>query len=175
MDAILTNAAGCGSAMHEYHLVLRGTADEARAEAFRKRVMDVSVFLRQARPARTACAKSKPQGRLSRRLPPRERAGRAPASRAICCARFPASNFSNSPTPHLCCGSAGTYNLDQPEIAASLGEQKARAVIATGADVVASGNIGCLTQLRLHLKKLGATIPVKHTMQLLRDALASPP
>jgi glycolate oxidase iron-sulfur subunit len=45
VDAVLTNAAGCGSAMHEYHLVLRGTADEARAEAFRHRVMDVSVFL----------------------------------------------------------------------------------------------------------------------------------
>ena len=45
VDAILTNAAGCGSAMHEYHLVLRGTADETRADAFRKRVVDVSVFL----------------------------------------------------------------------------------------------------------------------------------
>jgi len=47
VDAILTNAAGCGSAMHEYHLILRGTADEARAEAFRRRVIDVSVFLAQ--------------------------------------------------------------------------------------------------------------------------------
>src|SRR3954470_5159104 len=45
VDAILTNAAGCGSAMHEYHLVLRGTPDETRADAFRKRVVDVSVFL----------------------------------------------------------------------------------------------------------------------------------
>jgi glycolate oxidase iron-sulfur subunit len=60
--------------------------------------------------------------------------------------------------------------MDQPEIAASLGEQKARAVIATGADIVASGNIGCLTQLRVHLKKLGADLPVRHTMQVLRDA-----
>src|SRR4029077_15937932 len=45
VDAILTNAAGCGSAMHEYHMILRGTPDEARADAFRKRVVDVSVFL----------------------------------------------------------------------------------------------------------------------------------
>jgi glycolate oxidase iron-sulfur subunit len=70
----------------------------------------------------------------------------------------------------ICCGSAGTYNLDQPRIAASLGEKKARAVIATGAEVVASGNIGCLTQLRVHLAKLGSPIPVRHTMQVLRDA-----
>ena len=47
VDAILTNAAGCGSAMHEYHLILSGTPDEARAEAFRHRVQDVSLFLAQ--------------------------------------------------------------------------------------------------------------------------------
>jgi glycolate oxidase iron-sulfur subunit len=74
---------------------------------------------------------------------------------------------------HLCCGSAGSYNMDQPEIASSLGMQKALAVIATGAELVASGNIGCLTQLQVHLKKLGSRIQVKHTMQVLRDAQAS--
>ncbi len=61
--------------------------------------------------------------------------------------------------------------MDQPEIATSLGAQKAHAVIATGAQCAVSGNIGCLTQLRLHLKKLGSPIEVKHTAQLLRDAL----
>jgi glycolate oxidase iron-sulfur subunit len=71
---------------------------------------------------------------------------------------------------HLCCGSAGTYNLDQPEIAGSLGRQKAEAVIATGATVVASGNIGCLTQLRAHLVALGSPVRVRHTLQVLRDA-----
>ena len=73
---------------------------------------------------------------------------------------------------HLCCGSAGTYNIDQPEIAASLGAAKARAIAATGADGVATGNIGCLTQLRLHLARQGADIPIRHTMQILRDAYA---
>ena len=71
---------------------------------------------------------------------------------------------------HLCCGSAGSYNMDQPEIASSLGAQKAKAVIATEAEIVVSGNIGCLTQLQMHLKKLGSRIEVKHTMQILRDA-----
>jgi glycolate oxidase iron-sulfur subunit len=71
---------------------------------------------------------------------------------------------------HLCCGSAGTYNLDQPETAASLGKQKAQAVLATGAIEVASGNIGCLTQLRAHLEKLESPVRVRHTMQVLRDA-----
>jgi len=71
---------------------------------------------------------------------------------------------------HLCCGSAGTYNLDQPEIAYSLGEKKARAVVATGAEVLVSGNIGCLTQLGAHLAKLASRIPVRHTMQVMRDS-----
>ena len=169
VDAILTNAAGCGSAMHEYHLVLRGTPDEARAEAFRHRVLDVSVFLHRlglrklpasARPLKIAyhdaCHLANAQG--VRREP-----------RALLRA-IPGAELCELTNAHLCCGSAGTYNLDQPEIAASLGEQKARAVIATGATVVASGNIGCLTQLRAHLAKLGSPIQVRHTMQVLRDA-----
>ena len=76
---------------------------------------------------------------------------------------------------HLCCGSAGTYNLDQPDIAASLGRQKADAVAATGATVVATGNIGCLTQLKAHLAHQGRAITVRHTLQVLRDAYDSAP
>ena len=173
VDAILTNAAGCGSAMHEYHLVLRGTADEARAESFRHRAMDVSVFLIK----------------LGLREPLREM--KIQAAYHDACHLANAQNVRRQPRDllkaipgmqlieltdaHLCCGSAGSYNMDQPEIASSLGEQKARAVIATGAEIVASGNIGCLTQLQMHLKKLGSRIEVKHTMQVLRDALSSIP
>jgi glycolate oxidase iron-sulfur subunit len=170
VDAILTNAAGCGSAMHEYHLILRGTKDEARAEALRQRVMDVSVFLTQLglREAprgqgapqniayHDACHLANAQGV---RLEPRA------LLRAI-----PGVTVSELAQAHLCCGSAGTYNLDQPATAASLGRQKARAVIASGATVVASGNIGCLTQLRTHLEQLGSPIRVRHTLQVLRDA-----
>jgi glycolate oxidase iron-sulfur subunit len=172
VDAILTNAAGCGSAMHEYHLVLRGTPDEARAEAFRKRVLDVSVFLhrlglreppsRAPRPLKIAyhdaCHLANAQGV---RREPRD------LLRGI-----PGVELCELADAQICCGSAGTYNLDQPKIAASLGEKKARAVVATGSAIVASGNIGCLTQLRLHLAKQGSPIQVRHTMQVLRDAYA---
>lgn len=169
VDAILTNAAGCGSAMHEYHLILRGTPDEARAEAFRKRVMDVSVFL-----ARLGL-REQPRGGMVRTIAYHDACHLANAQgvreeprkllRAI-----PDTTLCELPDAHLCCGSAGTYNLDQPETAASLGEKKARAVIATGATVVASGNIGCLTQLKAHLVKQNSPIRVRHTMQVLRDA-----
>jgi glycolate oxidase iron-sulfur subunit len=170
VDAILTNAAGCGSAMHEYHLILRGTPDEPRAEAFRKRVVDVSVFLTRLG------LHELPRGRgASLRIAYHDACHLANAQdvrrqprellRAI-----PGVELMELGDAHLCCGSAGTYNIDQPEIAASLGEQKAQAVIATGADVVASGNIGCLTQLRVHLARLGSPVRVRHTMQVLRDA-----
>ena len=69
--------------------------------------------------------------------------------------------------PHLCCGSAGTYNIDQPDIAARLGAAKAQAVLDSGAELVATGNIGCMTQLRAHL---AGRVAVRHTMQILRDA-----
>jgi glycolate oxidase iron-sulfur subunit len=169
VDAILTNAAGCGSAMHEYHLVLRGTPDEARAEAFRHQVMDVSVFL----------------ARLGLREPLQERKLKVAYHDA--CHLSNAQNVRKQPRDllkaipglqlleiadaHLCCGSAGSYNMDQPDIAGSLGEQKAKHIIATGAEVVVTGNIGCMTQVKLHLKKLGSPIQVKHTMQVIRDAM----
>lgn len=173
VDAILTNAAGCGSAMHEYHLVLRSTPDEKRAELFRHRVMDVSVFLMKLgmreslreTPLKAAyhdaCHLANAQ---NVRRQPRELLKTIPGLQLL-----------EITDAHLCCGSAGSYNMDQPEIASSLGEQKAKAVIATGAQVVVSGNIGCLTQLQLHLKKLGSSIEVKHTMQVLRDAHALTP
>ncbi|MCX6924305.1 MAG: (Fe-S)-binding protein, partial [Verrucomicrobia bacterium] len=59
--------------------------------------------------------------------------------------------------------------------ASALGEMKAKAVLATGAEVLATGNIGCLTQLRTHFDKLGSNLPVRHTIQVLRDAYNARP
>ncbi len=169
VDAVLTNAAGCGSAMHEYALMLRGTADEARAESFCSRVMDVSVFLSKiGLREKFAERKLTVAYHDACHLANAQNVRREPRAllRAI-----PGLELRDVADEHLCCGSAGSYNMDQPQIAASLGAQKAHAVIATSADLVASGNIGCLTQLRFHLKKLGSKLPVRHTMQVLRDSL----
>lgn len=173
MDAILTNAAGCGSAMHEYHLILRGTADEARSDAFRKRVVDVSVFL-----ARIGL-REKPVGWTTPRTVAYHdachlaNAQNVRAEPRALLRGIPGVELREVANPHLCCGSAGTYNLDQPAIAGSLGAQKAQAAIATEAMIVATGNIGCLTQMRTHLQNLGSPIRVRHTMQVLRDAYAA--
>ncbi|MEN0065666.1 MAG: glycolate oxidase subunit GlcF [Myxococcota bacterium] len=71
--------------------------------------------------------------------------------------------------PHLCCGSAGTYNLLQPALATSLGTQKAAALAATDPEVIAAGNIGCAIQIGRHTDR-----PVRHPIQLLDEALPAP-
>ncbi len=67
----------------------------------------------------------------------------------------------------LCCGSAGIYNLLEPETAGELGERKARNVLASGADLVATANPGCLLQVRVSLQRLGHTMPLAHPIELL--------
>jgi glycolate oxidase iron-sulfur subunit len=153
--------------------MLRGTPDEARADAFRKRVVDVTVFLARLGLRELPVGPGHPQ-RIAYHdachLANAQNVRREPRDllKAI-----PGVQLCEVADAHLCCGSAGSYNLDQPSIAASLGEKKARAVLATGAELLATGNIGCLTQLRAHFVKLGATLPVRHTIQILRDAYIS--
>lgn len=170
VDAILTNAAGCGSAMHEYHLILRGTADEARAETFRSRVVDVSVFLAKLGLREKPVGWATPQVVAYHDACHLANAQGVRAEPRSLLRGIPGVELREIPNAHLCCGSAGTYNLDQPAIANSLGAQKAQAVIGTGATLVATGNIGCLTQVRTHLEKANSPIRVRHTLQVLRDA-----
>jgi glycolate oxidase iron-sulfur subunit len=73
----------------------------------------------------------------------------------------------------MCCGSAGLYNLEHPDTAAELGRRKAAAIAATGAEVVASGNIGCLTQVERHLIGLGLPIRALHTIEVLDSAFCA--
>jgi glycolate oxidase iron-sulfur subunit len=171
VDAILTNAAGCGSAMHEYPLILRGTDAGERAEKFSRRVVDVSVFLDRigwvtpprgfGKPVRIAyqdaCHLANAQGvrRQPRRL----------------LAAIPGVEVVELADGAVCCGSAGTYNMDQPKIAEALGRAKASAVVAANVDVVATGNIGCLTQMQRHMDVAQWRGEIRHTFQILRDAL----
>lgn len=169
VDAIVTNAAGCGSAMKEYGHAFAGRAQQASLSAFSARVRDVAEFLADlgllapqpvAAPLvvayHDACHLAHAQGIRS-----------APRSllRAI-----PGVQIVEIPEGDTCCGSAGLYNVEQPEIAGDLGARKAAAIRATGAQVVAAGNIGCLVQIATHLAAGAPCIGVRHTMELLADA-----
>ena len=88
-------------------------------------------------------------------------------SRGRCWRRFPELTLLEIPEAAICCGSAGIYNLVQPDAAGELGERKARLVAALQPDVVATGNPGCLLQLQSELGKIGSKAKVVHTVQLL--------
>jgi glycolate oxidase iron-sulfur subunit len=169
IDAIITNAAGCGSGIHEYGLLFAGTEEEEKAKAFSARTRDISVFLDELGlipppplPAplvvayHDACHLAHAQ-RVTQ--PPRR-----------LLAAIPNVTVRELVEGDLCCGSAGTYNLEQPEIAQQLGERKASNIAASGADVIVMGNIGCMTQIRSHLAQIGQAIPVLHTIELLAQA-----
>lgn len=164
-DAILTTAAGCGSGMHEYPLILAGDPAAEEGKDFSSRVTDVSVYLdslriapmKVSRPIRIAYHDACHLAHAQRvRRQPRD-----------LLARIEGVTLVPLVDSELCCGSAGTYNIDQPEIASQLGQRKAQAVIDTRCDIVALGNIGCQVQIEQHLRKLGNNMPVLHVAQIL--------
>jgi glycolate oxidase iron-sulfur subunit len=173
VDAILTNAAGCGSGMKEYPLWLKGEPEESAAAEFAQRVEDVSVFL-----ARLGAIDPKPLPEPLK-LAYHDACHLAHAQdvttqpRALLGA-IPNLELLEIPDGDICCGSAGTYNIEQPETANELGKRKAEAILSTGAEAVATGNIGCLVQIGTHLQRQGQPLPIYHTMELL-DRSYGPP
>ena len=166
VDAVVTNAAGCGSGMHEYPLLFAGEAEEQAAQAFADKVQDVTVFLDalgiEPPPSlpepmtvayHDACHLAHAQGVTD-------------APRRLLAA-VPNLTLVPIPEGEICCGSAGSYNIEQPEIAAQLGQRKAEAILGTGAQAVVTGNIGCMTQIDNHLRQIGKPMPIFHTVELL--------
>ncbi len=166
VDAVITNAAGCGSGMHEYPLLFRGTDQEAAATKLAARTKDISVFLDDLGlvPPPPLPQAMKVAYHDACHLAHAQKVREAPRRllRAI-----PNLTLLEIADPDICCGSAGTYNLEHPEIAAQLGRQKAQKVLATGAQMLATGNIGCLTQIQTYLEALGQPLPALHTVQVL--------
>ena len=166
-DAIVTNAAGCGSGMREYPLLLTGEPDEAEARVFADRVVDVSAFLDDLGflPPPPATQPLRIAYHDACHLSHAQRVREAPR-------RLLAATGHDVVTPdeaEICCGSAGTYNLERPETAAELGRRKAERLLATEPNLIAAGNIGCLTQIRKHLASSPA-VETLHTIEILDRA-----
>jgi glycolate oxidase iron-sulfur subunit len=166
LDAIITTGAGCGTMIKDYpHLLGADPVYAARAAALSDCIEDISEFVgRHELPAIT------PRGLVVAYQSPcslqhGQKVDTAPRQ------LLEAAGFQvRTPVEaHLCCGSAGTYNLLQPDMAARLGARKAAALTALAPDVVATGNIGCATQLA---GRLGP--PVVHTVELLDWATGGP-
>lgn len=167
-DAVLTNAAGCGSAMHEYPLILTGTPHEEAAKDLARRTMDISIFLHRL-PFRAPTHTIKPLRVVMQDACHLLHGQKVQSAPRELLSLFPGITLMEPEQPEICCGSAGTYNLDHPGLAAQLGRQKAARLMETKPDVVVTGNIGCQTQLRTHLPE---SIPILHLIVLL-DRLCS--
>ena len=111
-----------------------------------------------------AAAPGRRDRRLPRRVPPRARPEGPRRSRATCCARSRAWTLAELPEAEICCGSAGIYNMLQPEAAGDLGRRKADNIRGTGADLLVTANPGCLLQIRKYLE---GELPMLHPVQLL--------
>lgn len=169
LDAIITNAAGCGSGIHEYGLLFAGTPQEEPARRFAAQAQDIAAFLDSLGAQLPAAA---PPPRVvayhdACHLAHAQRVTTAPRRLLQSVANATLREIAES---ELCCGSAGTYNIEQPELARQIGRRKAEHILATGADLVVTGNIGCMTQLRTHLALLARPLPVLHTVELLAAA-----
>ncbi|HUD60024.1 MAG TPA: glycolate oxidase subunit GlcF [Acetobacteraceae bacterium] len=167
LDGIVINASGCGTTVKDYGFLFRAEAEPWRGNAAKVSALacDISEFLVQLGYG-----------------PARERPGLTVAYHSACSlqhgqqvttqpkALLQRAGFTvvEPAEPHICCGSAGTYNLLQPEIAGRLRERKLGNLRATHPDLIAAGNIGCITQLN------GGGIPVVHTVELL-DWMAGGP
>src|SRR4051812_17103451 len=169
-DVVIVNAAGCGSAMKDYgHLLREDPGWAERASLFSGKVLDASEFL----------AEQELRGKL-KRLP------RKVAYHDAChlahaqgvrnqprdlLRMIPGVELVNPPEWEICCGSAGIYNLVQPDAAAELGRRKARNLLDTGAEIVAAANPGCAIQIAAHTERLGHQMPVLHPMELLYESI----
>ncbi len=167
LDAIIITASGCGTTVKDYGFMLRNDTDYVRkAEIISALACDVSEYVERLHlaPAKalslltvayhSACSMQHGQKLAD------------PSKRLLRAAGFKVREV---PEGHICCGSAGTYNILQPEISTRLKVRKLANIARTKPDIIATGNIGCITQL-----SLGAPVPVVHTIELLAWAYGGP-
>jgi len=174
-DQIVVNAAGCGSTMKGYGELLAGDAVWAeRAHAFAGKVRDVTETLSGLAPSRTAkhpvglrvayhdaCHLAHAQ---SIRREPRELLQAIPGLTVVPVAER-----------DVCCGSAGIFNLVQPEMATTLGRRKAARIADSGADIVVTSNPGCILQMAAAGRAVGTSRPVLHIVELLDASVRGVP
>jgi len=174
IEYFVVNSAGCGSCLKEYGILLRDDPAYAeRAAAFAAKVRDLSEVLVELGPVaerhplpvtvayHDACHLAHAQGV---RAQPRQLLG-----------GIPGLELREVADAEICCGSAGVWNVLNPEPARQLGERKARDVLATGAQLLVTANPGCLMQVAASVQRIGGTIGLAHTAQVLDASIRGLP
>lgn len=164
-DLIVTNAAGCGSNLRDYvHLLAGDAAYAERAREFSRRVRDVSEVISDEPRAERHELVARVAFQDSCHLRHAQRVHSAPRRML---AAIPGVELVEPAEQELCCGSAGIYNLVQPEAARELGRRKASNILATCPDAYATANPGCLLQVTAHLRAVGRPLPAFHPVELV--------
>jgi glycolate dehydrogenase iron-sulfur subunit len=174
VDVVAINAAGCGSNLKEYAHLLRDDPEYAsRAKAFAAKCRDIMELIAELgleAPANSvtlkiayhdACHLQHAQGI---RAQPRQ-----------LLSAIPGLAWTELPESAICCGSAGIFNLIEPETARELADRKAQHVIGSGAQALVSANPGCLLHIASGLKRAGHPLPVLHIVELIDAAFGSSP
>ena len=174
VDAIIVNAAGCGSAMKEYGELLAGDGGWApRAAALSGKVRDFTEFLAELGPA--AVRHPLPVSAAYHDACHLGHAQQITAQPRALLRAIPGLRLAEMPDGATCCGSAGIYNLVQPDAARELGERKAAAVEATDAQLLVSANPGCALQISAALAARGIRLPMAHIAEVLDASLRGVP
>ncbi len=171
VDRVAVNAAGCGSCMKEYgDLFADDPAWAARAKAFGARVRDVSEVLIELGESRA------PRHPIRARVAYHDACHLAHAQgvhgepRALLAA-IPGLEVQTPAESDICCGSAGIYNLVEPDAAADLGARKARHIAALEPDVIATANPGCILQIAAAGRRLGFNWRIVHPIELIDQSI----
>jgi glycolate oxidase iron-sulfur subunit len=171
-DAVITNAAGCGSTLKEYeHLFAAGTAENEKGHAFRKKMRDVTEFLAElGLSAHLAALPIRVTYQDSCHLLHGQKVREAPRKllRAI-----PGLELVEMAMADYCCGSAGSYNVTETDTSLALLAEKMKHARATNAPVIVTANPGCLLQMRAGAEIHATGQEVVHVMELLDRALVN--
>ena len=168
LDAIVTNAAGCGSTLKEYAALLEGDATYAeRAREFAAKARDINEYLAQVgllEPNHTLHARVTYQD--SCHLAHAQGVRSAPRQLL----RHVGAKVVESPRPDSCCGSAGVYNVAQNEISMKVLDEKMGYVSSVDPDIIATANVGCILQFRAGVQRKKMTTRVAHVIELVNEA-----
>ncbi|MFN3927323.1 MAG: (Fe-S)-binding protein [Pseudanabaenaceae cyanobacterium] len=169
LDYVIINASGCGHTLKEYAHILRGDRNyQERAEQFSKKVKDVQEFLDMVGMTSPLHPISKSTLKIAYQDACHMLHGQKISLQPRRLLRqIPNVELREPIDAALCCGSAGIYNIIQSETADELGAMKVENLIATGADIIASANVGCTLQMQKHLRLKNKSIPIFHPVELL--------
>ena len=169
VDVVIINAAGCGHTLKEYGHILEDDLEyREKAKAFASKVKDAQEFLANVGlTTKLLPIADKPLTLVYQDACHLLHGQKISVQPRQLLRQIPGVKLREPIDAALCCGSAGVYNLLQPEVAEELGQQKVQNLLNTGADLIASANPGCTMQITKHLKLQGKEISVMHPIELL--------